>query len=82
MDAITYIRDDTEHLHSLYSQTCNYPGRNHTVNIEKERKIQDSPGFKYNLEYLIDHGHVLLDLVKNHEIFESSVSAGRKWLFI
>lgn len=103
-----------EHLHALYSQTCYYPGREHTIAtigmksnivpllnlVEKERKLQvkrqeGSPGVKYkspvlsysvdllecvvryctNLDYLIEHGHVLLDLVKNHDIFEPSVSA-------
>ncbi|XP_055371185.1 protein virilizer [Condylostylus longicornis] len=28
-----------------------------------------------NLDYLIDHGQILLDFVKNHDVFEPSVSA-------
>ncbi|XP_053961859.1 protein virilizer [Anastrepha ludens] len=109
------------HLHALYSQTCQSPGRHLTVEaigmnnnmqffmdlIQKEQHLQaqrqlSSPGTKYKspvlsyavdmvdccvrhcaqLDYLIEHGASILELAKNHETFEPSVSAVLQEMFV
>ncbi|XP_067632458.1 protein virilizer [Eurosta solidaginis] len=109
------------HLHALYSQTCQSPGRQYTVEvlginnnmqlfmdlIRKEQRLQAkrqlaSPGTKYKspvlsyavdmvdccvryceqLDYLIEHGSNILELAKNHETFEPSVSAVLQEMFV
>ncbi|XP_034652108.1 protein virilizer [Drosophila subobscura] len=110
------------HMHSIYSQTCDPAGRQHTVEvlglnnnlkifmdlIKKEQRLQtqrqllSSPGTKYKspvlsyavdmvdacvryceqLDYLIEHGGVILELAKNHETFEPSVSAVLQEMYV
>ncbi|XP_012157537.1 protein virilizer [Ceratitis capitata] len=129
LDAIMYLtRADNydviklaTHLHALYSQTCQSPGRQHTVDvismnnnmqlfmdlIQKEQRLQAqrqiaSPGAKYKspvlsyavdmvdccvryceqMDYLIEHGPMILELAKNHETFEPSVSAVLQEMFV
>ncbi|XP_013108257.2 protein virilizer [Stomoxys calcitrans] len=130
LDAIVYYSNTSEHydvgilsnhLHALYSQTCNTEGRQYTVEviglnsnlhifmdlIKQEQRFQaqrqlSSPGAKYkspvlsyavdmvdccvryaeNLDYLIEFGKRILELAKNHETFEPSVSAVLQELFV
>ncbi|KAM7345518.1 VIR_N domain-containing protein [Cochliomyia hominivorax] len=130
LDAIVYYSTISEtydsialanHLHALYSQTCNASGRQHTVEvlglnkqmqvfmdlIKQEQRLQaqrqlTSPGAKYkspvlsyavdmvdccvryceNLDYLIEFGTRILELAKNHETFEPSVSAVLQEMFV
>lgn len=129
LDAIVYYSTISEkydslnlanHLHALYSQTCNANGRQHTVEvlglnkqmhimelIKQEQRLQaqrqlTSPGAKYkspvlsyavdmvdccvryceNLDYLIEFGTRILELAKNHETFEPSVSAVLQEMFV
>ncbi|KAL7737044.1 hypothetical protein ACLKA6_005265 [Drosophila palustris] len=109
------------HMHSIYSQTCDPAGRQHTIEvlglnnnlkifmdlIKKEQRLQSqrqlsSPGTKYKspvlsyavdmvdtcvryceqLDYLIEHGAVILELAKNHETFEPSVSAVLQEMYV
>lgn len=101
------------HMHSIYSQTCDPSGRQHTIEvlgmnnnlkifmdlIKKEQRLQSvkykSPVLSYavdmvdacvryceQLEYLIEHGAVILELAKNHETFEPSVSAVLQEMYV
>ncbi|EDW85854.1 uncharacterized protein Dwil_GK23286 [Drosophila willistoni] len=129
LDAIVFSSTSTDydpiklatHMHSIYSQTCDPAGRQHTVEvlglnnnlkifmdlIKKEQRLQtqrqlSSPGTKYKspvlsyavdmvdacvryceqLDYLIEHGGVILELAKNHETFEPSVSAVLQEMYV
>ncbi|EDW32046.1 GL10646 [Drosophila persimilis] len=130
LDAITFTAACPEydtikiatHMHSIYSQTCDPSGRQHTIEvlglnnnlkifmdlIKKEQRLQtqrqllSSPGTKYKspvlsyavdmvdacvryceqLDYLIEHGGVILELAKNHETFEPSVSAVLQEMYV